>query len=148
MTEISVARPTRPLHRHLAGATPLAIALAYGGGGWLQFLHAREGGIERNEPGLVAHWLRDGTLALPLVLLAVAVAFVLVQRVLRRFEASPAPRSRAASPRRPARSPPPTSSASATRSTRCCSTRSTAATTCRCRCTCCATARSPSRPAC
>jgi len=74
MTEISVARPARPLHRHLAGATPLAIALAYGGGGWLQFLHAREGGIERNEPGLVAHWLRDGTLALPLVLLAVAVA--------------------------------------------------------------------------
>ena len=91
MTEISVARPARPLHRHLAGATPLAIALAYGGGGWLQFLHAREGGIERNEPGLVAHWLRDGTLALPLVLLAVAVAFVLVQRVLRRFEASPGP---------------------------------------------------------
>src|SRR3954453_1367836 len=89
MTEISVARPARPLHRHLAGATPLAIALAYGGGGWLQFLHAREGGIERNEPGVVAHWLRDGTLALPLVLLAVAVAFVLVQRVLRRFEASP-----------------------------------------------------------
>ena len=51
-------RAHRPLHRHLAGATPLAIALAYGGGGWLQFLHAREGGIERNEPGLVAHWLR------------------------------------------------------------------------------------------
>src|SRR3954449_605181 len=86
-----VTSPARPLHRYLAGATPLAIALAYGGGAWLQFLHAREGGIERNEPGVVAHWLRDGTLALPLVLLAVAVAFVLVQRVLRRFEGSPGP---------------------------------------------------------
>src|SRR3954465_9526282 len=91
MDQISVARPARPLHRHLAGATPLAIALAYGGGGGLQFLHAREGGIERNEPGLVAHWLRDGTLALPLVLLAVAGALVLLPRVLRGFEASPGP---------------------------------------------------------
>src|SRR3954463_8176127 len=89
MDQISVARPARPLHRHLAGATPLAIALSYGGGAWLQFLHAREGGVERNEPGIVAHLLRDGTPAPPRLLLAVTVAFWLVQRAVRRFVVSP-----------------------------------------------------------
>jgi hypothetical protein len=81
----------RPFHSHLAGATPLAIALAYGGGAWLQYLHVREGGVERNEPGFLAHWLRDGTLALPLVLVAVAVAFWLVRRAVTRFAGSPGP---------------------------------------------------------
>src|SRR5687767_5071895 len=91
MTETRTHRPGRPLHRHLAGATPLAIALSYGGGAWLQFLHAREGGVERNEPGFLMHWLRDATLALPLVLLAVAVAFWLVRGAVRRFAATPEP---------------------------------------------------------
>ncbi len=74
------AQPT--LNRRLGGATPLAVALAYGGTAWLQVLHAREGGVERNEPGFLVHWLRDGTLALPLVLMVVALATWLTSRAL------------------------------------------------------------------
>ena len=47
--------------------------------------------MERNEPGFLVHWLRDSTLALPLVLLAVAVAFWLVRGAVRRFAATPEP---------------------------------------------------------
>ena len=133
MTSIETARCRRPLHRQLAGATPLAIALSYGGGAWLQFLHAREGGVERNEPGFLAHWLRDSTLALPLVLLAVALAFWLVRGAVRRFAATPEPGlegSLAAAGRRARRRL--RVRRSATRSTRSCSTPTTAATSCRC----------------
>jgi hypothetical protein len=74
-----------PLNRRLGGIAPLALTLTYGGTAWLQLLHAREGGHERNEPGFLVHWLRDGTLALPLVLLAVALATWIASRVLRRL---------------------------------------------------------------
>ena len=49
-------------------AFALTLALAYGGGLWLNVLHTAEGGYERNEPPLLLHWLRDATLALPLIL--------------------------------------------------------------------------------
>src|SRR3954467_3056831 len=80
-----------PLNRRLGGIAPLAVTLTYGGTAWLQFLHAREGAAERNEPGFLVHWLRDGTLALPLVLLAVTLAAWLVARGLARLGATPGP---------------------------------------------------------
>ena len=132
MTEIRNARPRRPLHRHLAGATPLAIALTYGGGAWLQFLHAREGGRGAQRARL------PRALAARLDARPAARAARRRRRLLARARRRaalraprPSPGSRAASPRPPARSRPPMSSASATRSTRCSSPRTTAATSCR-----------------
>jgi hypothetical protein len=62
----------------------LAAAMAYTVTLWLVLLHHAEGGHERNEPALLVHWLRDGTLALPGVLAAVwlgaALALGLVDR--------------------------------------------------------------------
>src|SRR4051812_8509124 len=61
-----------------------ALVLAYGGGLWLNVLHKAEGGVERNEPPFVAHWLRDATLALPLVMAAVWVGVLLARRLIER----------------------------------------------------------------
>ena len=64
--------------------TALAAAMAYAVSFWLVLLHHAEGGHEQNEPALVVHWLRDGTLALPGVFAAVwlgaALALGLVDR--------------------------------------------------------------------
>jgi hypothetical protein len=66
-----------------AGAgVALALPLTYAGVLWEQLLHSREGAHEADEPGVLAHWLRDGTLALPLVMLAVrdAIAAALLEQ--------------------------------------------------------------------
>jgi hypothetical protein len=49
----------------------LGAAIAYAVSLWLVLLHHAEGGHEHNEPALLVHWLRDGTLALPGVVAAV-----------------------------------------------------------------------------
>ncbi len=68
-----------------------ALAIAYGGGLWLTFLHHVEGGHERNEPPFVLHWLRDSTLALPLICVAVWIGIVLARRLLARAGATDGP---------------------------------------------------------
>lgn len=68
-----------------------ALAIAYGGGLWLTFLHHVEGGHERNEPPFVLHWLRDATLALPLIFLAVWVGIVLARKLIARAGATDGP---------------------------------------------------------
>src|SRR3954454_3410440 len=76
-----------PLSRQLAKEVPArslasyAIALAYSASFWLVLLHRAEGGRERHEPPFLVHWLRDGTLALPLVAVAVALGLVLASRI-------------------------------------------------------------------
>src|SRR3954466_343379 len=86
MSATSIAPATdRAMTARLAGAAPLTLALTLSGTAWLQFLHAREGATEAGEPGALAHWLRGATLALPLVLCAVALATWCVARVLRRL---------------------------------------------------------------
>jgi FtsP/CotA-like multicopper oxidase with cupredoxin domain len=71
----STLRPGR------ANVLPLALSLTYGVGLWLVVLHQAEGGHEHAEPSLLLHWLRDSTLALPAVLVAVCAAAALASRV-------------------------------------------------------------------
>ena len=69
MTELLLRTVSRlPLQRLARPSAVLAFALpfAYLGGLWLIWLHIVEGGHERNEPSLLVHALRDGTVALPL----------------------------------------------------------------------------------
>src|SRR3954467_6333831 len=76
-------RPLSALARPSVVAA-FALVLAYGGGLWLNVLHVAEGGYERNEPPFVLHWLRDATLALPLVLVAVWAGVLLARRLIER----------------------------------------------------------------
>lgn len=62
----------------------LALALAYGGGLWIVMIHAAEGGHERGEPTLLLHALRDSTLTLPLIFIAVWGATAFARRLLER----------------------------------------------------------------
>ncbi|HEU4793008.1 MAG TPA: multicopper oxidase domain-containing protein, partial [Nitrolancea sp.] len=57
------------------------------GGLWLHLLHQVSGADEHHEPLTVLHWLRDSTLALPLVLVAVVIAMALSDRLIRCFHA-------------------------------------------------------------
>src|SRR3954454_11700385 len=88
----SGAATTRGLDRllsELGGAVALTVLLTYGGALWLQVLHAAEGGHEANEPGAVLHWLRDATLALPLVALVALTAVILARRLMTRAAVDP-----------------------------------------------------------
>src|SRR3954470_22673304 len=76
-------RPLSALARPSVVAA-FALVLAYGGGPRLNVLHVAEGGYERNEPPLVLHWLRDATLALPLVLVAVWAGVLMGRRLIER----------------------------------------------------------------
>jgi FtsP/CotA-like multicopper oxidase with cupredoxin domain len=67
----------------------LAVLLGFGGGLWLNVLHSAEGGRESGEPGWLAHWLRDSTLALPIVLISVWASFVIVRRLIKSRDVSP-----------------------------------------------------------
>ena len=69
----------------------LGVPLAYGGTLWLILLHVAGGGHERGEPPLLLHWLRDGSLALPGVLAAVAAGVALVPWLVDRGGRLPAP---------------------------------------------------------
>src|SRR5215211_7217665 len=70
----------------LGRRTRLAFAflLAYGGGLWLHLLHEAEGAVEPGAPPGVIHWLRDSTLALPLVAAAVFLGAALCARLFDR----------------------------------------------------------------
>src|SRR4051794_36003083 len=76
-------RPLSALARPSVVAA-FALLLAYGGGAWLNILHTAEGGYERNEPPFLLHWLRDSTLALPLILVAVWAGVLLARRLIER----------------------------------------------------------------
>jgi len=75
---VSLARPSV--------VAAFAFPLAYTVGLWMNVLHAAEGGHERGEPPPVIHWLRDSTLALPVVFAAVWLAVVLTRRMIERHE--------------------------------------------------------------
>jgi len=71
--------------REVRASVPLVLTatLAYSGALWLNLFHELTGGHEHHEPPLAVHALRDGTLALPVVLVAVTVAVLLSGRLLR-----------------------------------------------------------------
>ena len=79
----SLARPSAVM--------AFALAIAYGGGLWLTFLHHVEGGHERSEPPFALHWLRDATLALPLICMAVWIGIVLARKLIARAGATDGP---------------------------------------------------------
>src|SRR5215210_7636078 len=68
----------------------LGAAMAYAVSFWLVLLHHAEGGHEHNEPALLIHWLRDGTLALPGVVAAVWLGAALALGLVDRDERLPA----------------------------------------------------------
>ena len=67
----------------------LTVALAYGGVLWMNVLHIAQGAHETNEPPLLVHWLRDGTLALPLIFVSVWVGLLVSRRLLDRLAGEP-----------------------------------------------------------
>ncbi|MBI5652055.1 MAG: hypothetical protein HZC40_16685 [Chloroflexi bacterium] len=74
------------IHRHKPGIQLsvdlwLALALAYGGGLWLHWIHELEGAMEHDAPPVLLHWLRDATLLLPLMLGAVIAARLIARRL-------------------------------------------------------------------
>jgi len=75
----------KELRMRVGGAIALSIPLAFAGTTWEQFLHEREGGHEEHAPGSVlSHLLRDGTMALPLVMFAVICGWLLARRLVAR----------------------------------------------------------------
>ena len=88
MTELLLRTVSRlPLQRLARPSAVLAFALpfAYLGGLWLIWLHIVEGGHERNEPSLLVHALRDGTVALPLLCVAVWGGILVARRLITRW---------------------------------------------------------------
>ena len=67
------------------GILVLSLALAYGSGLWLFLIHQAEGAIANDAAPALVQWLRDSTLMLPLVLLAVWLGVRVTSRVLRPF---------------------------------------------------------------
>ena len=84
-------QPATRLVRPLV-AFVLSVALAFGGGAWLAAIHLSAGGAESAQTSFVWTWLRDATLALPLVMAAVWFGLIATRRLLERSgsEASPA----------------------------------------------------------
>ncbi|HSF81460.1 MAG TPA: hypothetical protein VLA49_09510, partial [Anaerolineales bacterium] len=76
-------RPNSLLNRALLRLLAFALAIAYGGGLGLHLLHELEGGHELLPIHPVLHWLRDSSLALPLVILAAWLALRLAGGVIR-----------------------------------------------------------------
>src|SRR5262249_33686090 len=64
-------------------AALFAGALAFGSGIWLTAIHLAEGATERDEPPLLLHWLRDSTLALPLVFVAVLAGLLVAGALIK-----------------------------------------------------------------
>jgi hypothetical protein len=88
MTELILRTVSRlPLQRLARPSAVLAFALpfAYLSGLWLIWLHIVEGGHERNEPSLPVHALRDGTVALPLICVAVWAGVLVSRRLIARW---------------------------------------------------------------
>jgi hypothetical protein len=61
-----------------------SVVLAYAAGLWLVLIHKVAGESAGTEPRFVLHWLRDSTLALPFVLVAVWLGLRLADRLLER----------------------------------------------------------------
>jgi hypothetical protein len=79
-----------PLRRvSIPTVAALGAAIAYAVSLWLVLLHHAEGGHEHNEPALLLHWLRDGTLALPGVVAAVWLGAALALGTVDRDERLP-----------------------------------------------------------
>ena len=77
-----------PLVRTLLGQRMLfafVLLFTYGGGFWLWLLHEIEGASEPGAPPGLLHWLRDSSLALPLVGLGVLLGAALARRLVGRF---------------------------------------------------------------
>jgi FtsP/CotA-like multicopper oxidase with cupredoxin domain len=70
-------------------AIVMTLVLAYGGILWMNVLHRAEGVHELNEPGWLVHWLRDATLALPIVLAGVWAGLLLCRRLVTRLGGEP-----------------------------------------------------------
>src|SRR5258705_5713566 len=58
----------------------IAVAAAYGVGLWTHLVHWRSGAREAHDVTFWAHWMRDSTLSIPLVLLAVLAATKVARR--------------------------------------------------------------------
>jgi hypothetical protein len=63
-----------------------AIATAYGGAFWLVVLRRAEGDYERHQTPLLLEWLRNATLALPLIVVAAAAGLMLASWARERWE--------------------------------------------------------------
>lgn len=59
------------LNLEILRLTILSLAIAYGGGLWIHWQHELAGGHEALPINPILHWLRDSSLALPLIVLAV-----------------------------------------------------------------------------
>jgi len=68
-----------------------ALPMAYGGGLWMHLLHEAEGDIEVGAPPWVLHWLRDSTLALPLMFLAAWLSMLVAAWQLHKYGRSASP---------------------------------------------------------
>lgn len=73
--------PTRSIQRIRAGTVLAVLGHGYAVGGWLVWLHGRAGHHELAEPSFALHTLRDGTLALPLVAIALVIAAAVLPRL-------------------------------------------------------------------
>src|SRR4051795_5297664 len=88
---IDIARRRPSIWVRPVAAFVLAVVLGYGGVLWMNVLHQAQGAREVNEPPLLVHWLRDGTLALPLVFLAVWAGLLVCRRLVDRLPGEPGP---------------------------------------------------------
>lgn len=82
MTTVTIkglAAPRRAPPLPWPAIAALAVGLAYGDGFWLTALQGVIGAVERQEPPF-ARWVRDATLMLPLVFLAVLLALEAARR--------------------------------------------------------------------
>jgi hypothetical protein len=59
-----------------------AVLLSYGGVLWLQLVHIAEGATDASNLPWMVQWLRDASLALPVVLLSVVIGGMLARRIL------------------------------------------------------------------
>src|SRR3954452_19663681 len=88
---IDIARRRPSIWVRPVAAFVLAVVLGYGGVLWMNVLHQAQGAREVNEPPLLVHWLRDGTLALPLVFFAVWAGLLVCRRMVDRLPGEPGP---------------------------------------------------------
>src|ERR671932_108409 len=87
MTTKRMSEAAVPSQQPLLTRAAIAVysaALAYGGGLWLHLLHEAEGATEQNAPHTIVHWLRDSSLALPMIVFGVVLATHLARRLLAR----------------------------------------------------------------
>src|SRR5919199_5584690 len=78
-------RPHAPRLAGLRSSALYSLALAYGGGLALHLMHEASGAREPHAPPGAWHWLRDASLALPVVAVAVYLGASLASRLLGHF---------------------------------------------------------------